>query len=115
MFGNTSRVSRLAVRKQLLIAESELNRAQLAEEWAALRRGVCAFTDRARALGSIVSAGALLVTGLAAHRRGSPTRTAEKPAWWQRLLNAAGMIATVWLAFRPKGREEENHEPPARA
>ncbi len=40
MFGKTSHVSPLELRKQLLIAESELNRAQLSEEWQTLRHGL---------------------------------------------------------------------------
>ena len=36
MFGKNSRMTPLELRKQLLIAESELNRAQLAEDMSAL-------------------------------------------------------------------------------
>lgn len=115
MFGNHPRMSPLALRKQLLIAESELNRAQLAEEWTALRTDVCAFTDRARSLGSIVSAAALLVTGLVALRRGQSTPPEEKPAWWQTLLKAAGLVSTVWQAVRAKGPDQENEKPRSRA
>ena len=43
----------LESRKQLLIAESELNRAQMAGDMAALTAGVRTFTDRAKSFGSI--------------------------------------------------------------
>jgi hypothetical protein len=59
----------LESRKQLLIAESELNRAQLVADLAALTAGVRAITDRARSFGSIASSAAVLVAGLAAFRR----------------------------------------------
>ena len=47
MFGKNPRVNPLNTRKRLLIAESELNRAQLTQEWGTLTAGIRTFTDRA--------------------------------------------------------------------
>lgn len=108
MFGKNPRIDSLESRKQILIAESELNRAQLADDLAALTVGVRTFTDRAKSLGSLVSAAAVLVAGLMAFRR-RPSATADtKPAWWQTLLKGAGLISTFWMAFRSAGRDPKD-------
>jgi hypothetical protein len=98
----------LESRKQLLIAESELNRAQLAQEWAAMTAGVRTITDRARSFGSIASAAALLVAGLAAVRRSKAADADVKPSWWQTLLRGTRLVSTLWLALRAKGRDRAN-------
>jgi HPt (histidine-containing phosphotransfer) domain-containing protein len=46
----------LESRKQLLIAESELNRAQLVQEWQTMADEVHALADQARTISSIASA-----------------------------------------------------------
>jgi hypothetical protein len=60
----------LESRKQLLIAESELNRAQLVQEWQAVADGV---------------------------------------HWLQTLLKGAGLLSTVWQAFRSPGRDPDGN------
>jgi hypothetical protein len=111
MFGKTSRLNPLDLRKQLLIAESELNRAQLAAELIELTAGFRAVTDRARSFGSIASSAAALVAGLAAFRRGKTAVAGAKSSWLQTLLNGAGLISTLWLAFRPQERERVGNPP----
>ena len=61
MFGDSPRMNPLETRKRLLIAESELNRAQLAQEWGAMTVGVRTLTDRAKSYASIASSAAVLV------------------------------------------------------
>jgi hypothetical protein len=115
MFGKKSRVTPLELRKQLLIAESELNRAQLVQEWVAMTVGVRTFTDRVKSFGSIASAVALLAAGLVAFRRGKRVDADVKPSWLQTILKGAGMVSTLWLALRAKGHDQENKEPDSRA
>jgi hypothetical protein len=102
MFGKNPRMNPLESRKQLLIAESELNRAQLAGDIAALTAGVRALTDRAKSFGSIASSAAVLVAGLAAFKRGKPEDADAKRSWLQTILKGAGLVSTLWLAFRPQ-------------
>lgn len=97
----------LASRKQLLIAESELNRAQLAGDLAALKTGVCALAGRAKSLGSIASSAMMLVAGLAAFRRGKTVAADAKPSWLQTILKSAGLISTLWLAFRSRRQKDK--------
>jgi hypothetical protein len=107
MFGKKPRLNPLESRKQLLIAESELNRAQMAGDMAALTAGVRALTDRAKSFGSIASSAAVLVAGLAAFRCGKPAGADAKPSWLRTLLKGAGLISTFWLAFRSQRRDRD--------
>ena len=95
----------LELRKELLIAESELNRAQLVGDMAALTAEVRTLTDRAKSFGSIASSAAVLVAALAAFKRGKPVDADAKPSWLKTILKGAGLISTLWLAFRSKRRD----------
>ena len=97
----------LELRKELLIAESELNRAQLAGEMAALTAEVRTLTDRAKSFGSIASSAAVLVAALAAFKRGKPVDADAKPSWLKTILKGAGLISTLWLAFRSQRRDRD--------
>ncbi len=107
MFGKESHVSPLEVRKQLLIAESELNRAQLSEEWQTLRHGALDLAHRAKTIAAWASSAALLAAGVAALRRGPPAPGAAKPSRFQTLLNAARLASNIWFAFRARAKKEE--------
>ena len=96
----------LESRKQLLIAESELNRAQLVQEWRTVRGEVHALTEQARTVRSIASAVAALVAGISNCRRPAAAPSAsEKPSWWQTVLKGAGLVSTLWQSFRPPGHD----------
>jgi hypothetical protein len=92
----------LESRKQLLIAESELNRAQLVQEWQTMADGVRSVADRARTISSLASAAALLIAGLASFRRTKSAPVDGKPSWWQTLLKGAPLAGLLWSEFRPR-------------
>ena len=94
----------LESRKQLLLAESELNRAQMAGHVAALTTDVRALTRRAASLESIASSAALLAMGLTAFQRGQGINPQAKPSKINRLLNGAAVIAALWLALDAQRR-----------
>ena len=91
-------------RKELLIAESELNRAQLVGHLAALTTDVRKFSDRARSFGAIASSAAVLVTGLVALQRIRTGSGGAKAGWRQTIAKGAGLVSTLWLAFRARPR-----------
>lgn len=95
----------LESRKQLLIAESELNRAQLVQEWRTVRGEVHALAEQAKTIRSIASAVATLVAGLSNCRNKSASPAAEKPSWLQTILKGAGVIGNFWAQFRAQGGE----------
>ena len=104
MPGRNTRVNPLELRKQLLIAESELNRAQLSEEWQKMTEGVHSFAGRVKSVGSVASAAALLVAGMSAFRRRRAGPAGAKPSWSQRILNGARLASSIWFAFRARRR-----------
>ncbi|MDD5141649.1 MAG: hypothetical protein PHY43_15480 [Verrucomicrobiales bacterium] len=94
----------LAARKRLLIAESELNRAQLVQDWQAMTGDIQSLTRQARIISSLASASALLVGGLLSFRRKKSIPPAPKSSWWQSLLKGVQLTGPLWPAFctRPK-------------
>jgi hypothetical protein len=102
MFRQNPRLSPLQLRKELLVAESELNRAQLIEEWQALTDGVRTFRVRVKSVSSLVSAGTLLVGALSAFRRGRASPNGAKSSWLQTALKGAQVANSIWVAFRAR-------------
>ena len=95
----------LESRKKLLIAESELNRAQLVYEWHTVVGEARTLTRQARTISSLASAAASLVTGLLAFRHKKPEPADAKSSWLKTILKGAGMISTLWQSSRLPGRE----------
>ncbi len=94
----------LTLRKQLLIAESELNRAQLLGEITALKADVRSLADRAQTFGSIASSAAGLMNFLS----GKPAPAAAKPSRIQTVLKGIGLVSNLWLMFRGARREPKD-------
>jgi hypothetical protein len=87
-----------------LIAESDLNRAQMAGDLDALRTGMHAFAERAKSFGAIASSAATLVAGLAGRRREAPGPDPQKSSWLKTIIKGAGLVSTLWMAFRSKSK-----------
>jgi hypothetical protein len=97
----------LESRKQLLIAESELNRAHLISDWESLAGEFHALTNRAKTMGSLASAATLLISALSSFRRNKPAPAVPKTPWLQAVLKGAGMIGLFWSKFRPQHHKKE--------
>ena len=98
----------LASRKQLLIAESELNRAQLVQELETIKDKVHSLANQARTISSLASAAAILIAGIASFRRKKePAPAAEKSSWLQTIVKGAGLVSTIWTAVRPQRRNQD--------
>ena len=93
----------LASRKQLLIAESELNRAQLVQEWQTMAGEVQALTTQARTISALASSAASSISGLMAIGRKKSVPAAEKTSWWRTILKGVGLFDTIWSEFRSHG------------
>jgi hypothetical protein len=94
----------LALRKQLLIAESELNRARLVHDWQMMATEARALTKQARTISSLASVAASLAAGLVSFRRKKPATAIENPSWWQTILKGAQVVGSVWSQFRSQDR-----------
>lgn len=108
MRGTNARLTPLDARKQLLVVESEINRAELEREWNQLRADAIdmagGLTGDANTLGSLASAGAALFTTGSALRRLLSSNGAPRCSWVQTLINGARAGISVWLALRPRVR-----------
>ena len=107
MPGKTSHLSPLESRKQLLVAESELNRAGLTDEWQAMAHGVREFAHRAKNIAAWASSAALVVAGVTALRRRPPAPGTTKSSWLQKILNGARLASTLWFSFRARGKNQK--------
>jgi hypothetical protein len=94
----------LESRKRLLVAESEINRAQMARELGVFTANVSALADRTRSFGLIASTVAVVVAGWGALRRGKSVEAAPKSSWLRTVLKGAGLVSTLLLAFRSQER-----------
>jgi hypothetical protein len=91
----------LTVQKQLLIAESEFNRAQLVRELDEISDDVHALTRRAKTVSSLASAVAMLIAGLTSSGR---EKSASPPSWMPTLLKGADLIGAFWSEFRARSK-----------
>ena len=104
MSGRKPQLSPLESRRRLLVAESELNRAQLIEDWQMMGAGVQHLAARVKSVGSLASAAALFGAGLLAFRRGRASTNGAKSSWLRTALKGAKVAGSIWLAFRPRSR-----------
>ena len=92
--------------KQILLAESALNRALLTEEWQTLADESAALARQAATLGSVVAGVVLLTAGYASGRRHPAPPAAAKTPWWRTLLTVATLVVSLWAEVRSSGRNE---------
>jgi len=103
MFGRTANAT-LELQKQLLIAESEVNRAQLSQEWRKMAHGVHGLADWAKTIAARASLAALLAAGLSTFRHSKVTAAKEKSSWFKRVLKGAQLAGSILLALRGRSR-----------
>ncbi len=96
-----ARVNRLTVQKQLLIAESDLNRAQLVRDLEVLIVDVRSLGDCTSAYATVLTSTKALVAVLEAFQPGKPAAAEGKASWWQSLRGGLSVAATLWRTFRP--------------
>jgi hypothetical protein len=90
----------LESQKTLLVAESELNRANLAGDVAEMRTCVHSLAVRAKSFGLFASSSAVVLASLAAFHRGKPVDASPKPSWLQTIRKGAGLFTHLWVALR---------------
>jgi hypothetical protein len=108
MSGKNPRLNPLTLQKKLLIAESELNRAQLVQEWQTMTDETHALANQARTLRSLASAAAVLINGVASLRCKNSAPASEKPSWLTTILKGAGLVSKFWAAFRSPDRSKKD-------
>jgi hypothetical protein len=96
----------LEARKQLLIAESEINRRQFREEWRMMAGGVRSLAGRAKTAGSVASAAAMLVAGIVSFKRARKRAVAGRPSWLRTLIRTALLARSIWSKLRERPESE---------
>lgn len=106
MFGRKSELSELEVRKQLLVAESELQRTGIREDWCALENEFHTWAAQGKSAFSALSTTALTAAGLSilagALRKGSGS------SWLSRVLSVAKVAATLWFTMRNRSHSDSD-------
>ena len=92
----------LQMRKRLLIAESELNRVMLAQEYRALSHDIGQLTRQARKLSGIAAVIAALAGGFVAFRRRSQAPAASRSSWWPMLFKGLRFVLPLVASYRFK-------------
>jgi hypothetical protein len=108
MFGKKSYLRTLESRKRSLMAESEVNRIELAREWDELKVEAHRVKRHLRAISSIASSAALLATVASVFWRHHETPKAdghEKEPWLAAALNGARVGASLFMRVRSFMRE----------
>ena len=105
MSGKKNPLTPLEVRKQILLAESELNRVQFIHEWNDLKNELHRLTGLLRTVGAVASSMAKAGATFSLLRRfWSRDGSKEKKSWGSMLLDGAKTGASLWLMFRSRKR-----------
>jgi hypothetical protein len=106
MSGKTSQLTPLETKKQLLLVESELNRAQLLNELRDFKNEIQRLKHQ---VGGIVSTAELATKVISAFfdvgRAFSHRDEGEKPSWISTLLNGAKAGMSLWRLMRSRRRK----------
>jgi len=104
MPAKTSRLKQLQLRKQLLLAESELNRAELLKELDVFKEEVRGVKNNIRLVGSLASFAAVLAGAISIFRRGSSNRVDShdraKSSWISEALAGARLGASLFFKIK---------------
>jgi hypothetical protein len=103
MAGKKSRLTTLETRKQLLLVESELNRAQLLNELSDFKNELHLLKNQVEAIGSLAASAAKLATTFSTIGTAFTHRAAGengKTSWISTLLNGARTGAVIWATLR---------------
>lgn len=104
MFGKKAYLRTLESRKKALLAESEVNRIELLNEWETLKMEANHIKRQLRAAGSIASSAAVLatVTSLLRRRHAEPPKPEHhaKPSWLGAAINGAQTGASLFFKVR---------------
>lgn len=101
MSGTKSQLMPLQVRKQLLLAESEVNRVSLMHEWQSLRSETQALAHQAQSVCATISSVASMgIAGFSAFRDLQARRRNGKASWLSTLFNGVRLGTSLWASLR---------------
>lgn len=106
MFREKNKLTPLEARKQMLILESELNRALVVKEAEELRGEVRDAVMQAQHVKSLISTAADLAGAFSSLRQAFAPKAdnGTKRGWFSTFMSTARAGASIWQAFRGRGR-----------
>jgi len=109
MSGKQTILSPLELRKQLLIAESEINRTRLRQDWQVLAGELTLAAERARSLNTMTSSLVpLIAAGLATFTRSRTKTPSAGISWLQKATTGVRLVSSLWQLFRPHHSEHKS-------
>jgi hypothetical protein len=111
MPGRKPQLNELELRKQLLIAESELQRTLIREDWRAMEAALRSVAATGKSALSMLSTTAIAAAGVStlagSFRRGTGS------SWVSKLFSAGKFAASLWFATRQRSQSnsEQSEEP----
>ena len=111
MFGIKHEVELRQLRKQLLIAESEVNRSRLRQEGRKVADEFDRLADRARSVQAVATSVLPVLGGLVALFRRKPACPTVKTSWLHKTLAGVRIASALWLLFRSRGSEAPKGPP----
>jgi len=100
MPGSKPSLKTLQIRKELLIAEAELLRAQLGHDLEVIQRGFSGLGEQAKSVASYASIITTVLAGISEFRRGQSASPGGKPSLISTLLSGIRTVSAIWGMFR---------------
>jgi hypothetical protein len=111
MLRKNSSINSLQTRKQLLLAESEVNRTELIRELKQVKGEISHLKKQVRTFGSIASSAALAATAFSIFRKrrtsSEDSNGGGKPSWLATALAGARLGTSLFLKIKSMLREHE--------
>jgi hypothetical protein len=108
MSGKTTGLTALEMRRQLLVVESELNRAHLLNECREVRKGINHLTGQIGVLAQLTESAVNIGTSFAGFFRGmsggKKPEEGRKPSWIATLLEGARAGISLWTTITSSKR-----------
>ena len=97
-------MNELETRKQLLLAESEVNRVLIARHWERMTEGALGLAGEARRAGKLAALGGGLLGALGLFRLArAPKARAGRP-WFRLVFSLARWAVPLWMELRKEPR-----------
>jgi hypothetical protein len=95
------------LRKQLLIAESDVLREQLVQDIRLVRQGVTSAKEQAKSVVSFGSIAASLMAAFSAYKLTQKSEGEEKPSIISKLVTGTRAAVSVWAALKSATKPKE--------
>lgn len=102
MPGSQPTLKTLQIRKELLIAEAELLRAQLGHDLDVIHRGFADMGEKAKSAASYASIITTVIAGISEFRRARQPSAGGKPSFFSTLLAGIRTASTIWGSIQSR-------------